>query len=124
MLLGPDSIYKCPQCDNLLSVGRLMSGNTFGAHLYSDGKSIAPMMTEFPKITKCSKCKTIFWISKAKKVGEQEFGIADILEGTLEDQKYQNAQTARFLSLNDYTIALKSQVYTSVKEEFYIRKRL
>ena len=120
MLPGPDTIYQCPQCDSLISVGSLMSGNTFGAHLYSDGRLVAPMMPEFPKITRCSKCKTIFWISKSKKIGQRGFGIAEILE----DQKYQNAQTARSLSLNDYSTALKKEVYTSDEEEIYIRKRL
>jgi len=120
MLPGPDTIYQCPQCDNFISVGSLMSGNTFGAKLYSDGKHVAPMMPEFPKITRCSKCKTIFWISKSKKIVQRGFGIAEILE----DQKYQNAQTARSLSLNDYSTALKKEVYTSDEEEIYIRKRL
>ncbi len=124
MLPGPDSIFQCPQCDNCISVGSLMSGNTFGAKLYSDGKYVAPMLPEFPKITRCSKCKTIFWISKAKKIGQRGFGIADIFEGRIEDQKYQNAQTARFLSLQLYILAIESPIYTSFEEEFYIRKRL
>jgi len=124
MFPGPDTIYQCPQCDNCISVGSLMSGNTFGAKLYSDGKCVAGMMPEFPKITRCSKCKTIFWISKAKKIGQRGFVVTDILEGTIEDQKYQNAQTARFLSLQQYILALEIPIYTSFEEEFYIRKRL
>ena len=124
MFPGPDTIYQCPQCDSLISVGSLMSGNTFGAHLYSDGRLVAPMMPEFPKITRCSKCKTIFWISKAKKIGQRGFGIADRFEGTLEDQKYQNAQTARFLSFQQYILALECTIYSSSEEEFYIRKKL
>ena len=124
MLPGPDTIYQCPQCDSLISVGSLMSGNTFGAKLYSDGRLVAPRMPEFPKITRCSKCKTIFWISKAKKIDQRGFGIADLLEGTLEDQKYQNSQTARFLSLQQYILALEIPICTSFEDEFYIRKRL
>jgi hypothetical protein len=66
MLPGPTYFYQCPNCDNLLRRDSLNSGNTFGSEYYSDGKRIAPMLPEFPNLTKCSKCNTIFWLSKLK----------------------------------------------------------
>ena len=64
MLPGPNYIYKCPSCGNFIKIGSLISGNTYGAKLYSDGKRVAPMMPEFPDLTKCKKCNAI--LSKNK----------------------------------------------------------
>ena len=69
MLPGPDYIYECPKCQNHVVRGSLTSGNTFGQKLFSDGKTIAPMLPRFPDLTKCPKCKTIFWMHKVKEVG-------------------------------------------------------
>jgi hypothetical protein len=49
-----------------------MSGNTFGAKVFSDMKRVAPMLPEFPRITICPKCNTIFWLSKAEEVGTKD----------------------------------------------------
>ena len=72
MIPGPDYIYECPnsKCPNHLIQGSLASGNTFGQRIFSDGKNIAPMLTQFSTITKCQKCDTIFWMKDAKKIGE------------------------------------------------------
>ena len=66
---GPDYIYKCPVCGKLVKRGSLMSGNTFGAKLYSDGKNDAPMLPDFPNLSKCAKCDTIFNLRELKEVG-------------------------------------------------------
>ena len=66
---GPDYIYECPKCSNLLKKASNASGNTFGSTLYSDGKMIAPMLPEFPNLTKCTKCDTILWLSEMKEIG-------------------------------------------------------
>lgn len=41
MLLGPTYVYKCSNCDNLLQKGSIISGNSIGAKLYSDGEKTA-----------------------------------------------------------------------------------
>lgn len=53
MQLGPDKYYKCPNCGAYLYTHTLLSGNTFGAREYSDGKMVAPMLPECPNLTKC-----------------------------------------------------------------------
>ena len=73
MIPGPEYIYKCPNCGNLLSRGSLMSGNTFGAKLFSDGKRITPMLPEFPNLTKCKKCNRFIWVNKLQEVGTYEW---------------------------------------------------
>lgn len=117
MTPGPITIFECPKCDNLLSVESLYSSNTFGAKLFSDGKFIAPNQPEFPKITKCLKCDEIFWINKAKEVGEY-------MMGETIDDRWTNAQKARFLSVYEYYHALEHQIYTSGYHELFFRQRI
>jgi hypothetical protein len=62
MIPGPILIIPCPQCANLGKKRTLISGNTFGAELWSDGKRIAPMLPEYPSFVKCRKCGTFFFI--------------------------------------------------------------
>lgn len=116
MIPGPDYIYKCPTCDNLISRGSLRSGNTFGAKIYSDGKRIAPMLPEFPDLTKCIKCNSIFWLSKL-----EELGTIDWDNDT--DPTWNNADKARFLETDDYFEALEKGLAEDKEEEFYIRQR-
>jgi hypothetical protein len=68
MLPCPNLIYECPYCGNRLKRKSLASGNTLGAKLYSDGKQIAPMLPDFPNLTKCKKCDNIFYVNDLKKL--------------------------------------------------------
>ena len=105
MLFGSDQFYQCPKCNNILYNGSLISGNNMGAKLYSDGKQIAPMQIEFPVISKCSKCNTIFW-----------------LENEIEILKHVDSEEVEFLSISDYQTALKNKLFRSKEEEIYLRK--
>jgi len=119
MLPGPDEIYKCPKCSNLLKRGSLMSGNTFGATLYSDGKQVAPMLPEFPNLTKCKKCDTILWLNEMKEVGT--------CEAWSEKSKpeWKNADYADFLSITDLFRALELDTVKNDKEkELSVRHRI
>lgn len=117
MLPGPVKIYKCPKCDNLMSVNSLLSGNTFDSELYSDGKNIFPMLPEFPDLTICPKCKTIFWLSKTEKEGVYEWG-----EET--NVKWKNADHAKFLTIKEYFLALEYLTDLTKEEELFIRERI
>ena len=114
MLPGPFYIYKCPSCGSLLSRGSLMSGNTFGAKLFSDGKMITNMLPEFPDLTKCRKCNTIFWLSKLKEIGTYKWGAN-------KNSTWKKAKEAEFLDIDDYFRALDSKIAENKKEELFIR---
>jgi hypothetical protein len=101
MIPGPDLIYKCPHCGNFLKNSSLLSGNTFCALLYSDGKQVARMLPEFPNLTKCKKCDSIFWLSEIEEIGECEWSGEDNIP-----QDWKNAPFAEFLSINDLFRAL------------------
>ncbi len=70
MIPGPDKVIECPKCKGLARVFTLISGNTFGARRWTDGKMIAPMLPSPPAITKCQHCGHYYWISDAKVIGE------------------------------------------------------
>lgn len=70
MTPGPTLLIRCPGSDELRQVLTLGSGNTFGAKLWTDGYRFAPMLPEFPAITRCREDGPIFWVSSATQVGE------------------------------------------------------
>lgn len=123
MLPGPDSIYKCPHCENLLKRGSLMSGNTLNSKLYSDGKRVAPMLPDFPNLTKCEKCNNIFWLSNLEEIGgyskwhdsriDERFKTEDM------KSKWEMADEVAFLGVEDLCRALT--VAKDAKEEKAIR---
>jgi len=66
MTEGPTMVYKCPKCKEEVRRRSLLSGNTFGATYFSDGKRTAPMLPEFPAIVKCGKCGGFFWLENGE----------------------------------------------------------
>ena len=70
MIPGGNIYYTCPICKNIISKGTLISGNTFGAKHYSDHKTIADMLPQYPEITKCKKCHNIFWLDEELLISE------------------------------------------------------
>jgi hypothetical protein len=46
-----------------------MSGNTFGARVWTDGKQVAPMLPRPPAVVKCRHCQECYWLSEAEEVG-------------------------------------------------------
>jgi hypothetical protein len=128
MLPGPFYVYTCPNCGNLLSKGSLMSGNTFGARIFSDGKRIAPMLPEYPNLTKCKKCDRIFWLSKLKEIGTfcwDDFPCwLDGSGGNPKTLTWRNADSATFLNIDDYQKAIEMGLIENVAEEIMIRQNI
>ena len=53
---GNPRILVCPFCGKEKEIMSLISGNTFGAELWSDNKQIAPMLPEISYVQKCPHC--------------------------------------------------------------------
>lgn len=70
MISGPTIIISCPHCGHYAKRDTIISGNTFGAEFWSDGKRIAPMLPDFPSLVLCRKCDQFYWVKDAKKVDE------------------------------------------------------
>lgn len=56
MMQGNPRILICPFCGTEKQIMSLISGNTFGAELWSDNKQIAPMLPEISYVQKCPHC--------------------------------------------------------------------
>ena len=113
MIPGDDYIYKCPNCGSLLKNRSFVSGNNFGAKLFSDGKQIAPMLPDYPNLTKCKKCNSIFWLSNLEK-------IAKYNSWKDKNAEWGNADYADFLEIKDLCRAL--EITKDKKEETIIRQ--
>jgi hypothetical protein len=75
MIPGPDQIIACPNCKEHEKYRTLISGNTFGAKVWTDGKQIAPMLPRPPAVVKCHYCGECYWLADAKKIKEVHRGI-------------------------------------------------
>jgi len=117
MLPGPNYVYKCPNCGNFLTNRSLLSGNTFGARRYSDGKVIAPMFPAIPDLTKCKKCNTIFWLSRLKEIGTYDCGKK-------QKSAWPDADDAGFLGIDDYFRAIDSGIAENKDMELFIRRSI
>jgi len=119
MNYGDDYVYKCPKCNNLLKNHSLLSGNTFGSTLYSDGKTIAPMLPKFPNLTKCIKCDTILWLSEM-----EVLGFCNAWDENL-DKEWNNAEYVDFLDISDLVRFLElDTVQNNREKELIVRQEI
>jgi uncharacterized Zn finger protein len=56
MIPGPTVIYECSSCGKHIEQQTIVSGNTFGARFWTDGKVDAPMLPDEPWLVKCQHC--------------------------------------------------------------------
>ena len=96
---GPDYVYKCPHCDYLLKNKTLVNSNMGGAVRFSDGQCRGPKLPDFPDLTKCPKCNTIFWTSDLK-----ELATVDLQKKT---RIWKLATYVDFLPIDDLCRALE-----------------
>ena len=69
MIPAHSALLRCPHCGALKEVLQLMSGNTIGATLWSDGKKNAPMLPRVSRIQRCPTCGKYFFFSLDVKAG-------------------------------------------------------
>lgn len=66
MIPGNPRILICPFCGTEKQVLSLISGNTFGAELWSDNKQIAPMLPKISYVQKCPHCGKYYITGRQK----------------------------------------------------------
>lgn len=118
MTPGPDRVIACPHCGFLARQHTLISGNTFGAIFWSDGKREAPMLPEFPAVAKCHGCKRFYWVNEAKVKGEIEL-FGDKSQGVPEE--WERAKPIEHLTIDEYIEALDTGVGSDVEKQRYLR---
>lgn len=117
MIPGPNYIYQCPTCSNLMYHESLASGNTFNAAFYSDGKLIAPDLPAYPTITKCTSCRSLLWVGHLDPVASCE---PEDMDGS----EWAGAKEMQFLDLFDLLIALDQGYAKMRNEKIYIRQQI
>lgn len=76
MIPGESIIRRCPSCGGSIRQRTLVSGNTFGARLWTDGKMDAPMLPRYPPLVRCPHCAALLWLPAAEEVGTEHPGEA------------------------------------------------
>lgn len=100
MMPGPPRILTCPFCGANKEVLSLMSGNTFGAELWSDGKQIAPMLPRVSFVQKCPECRKYYLLSRQEEVYAKEGFCSETGHLTFAETKEAFAQIQKELSLH------------------------
>ena len=117
MMPGPDVIIQCPNSDKVVKKPTLMSGNTFGGRVWSDGYAVYPMLPRSPEITRCGDDGPFFWVSDAKEVGD----ISPWGEDSNVHEKWKRAKRIRFLTEAEYLEAIEMGMGRNQEEKLYIR---
>ena len=104
MLPAPAQLYKCPHCGKTKPMFSLMSGNTLDGELWSDGRTIYPMLPRISAIQKCPSCGKYSLFEKWENTGQTDRKHS----GTTGDLSYWEAKEAykEMKDLNAFQIAL------------------
>lgn len=111
---GPDIIRECPKCKIKLEQHTTMSGNTFGATFWTDGKMLARGLPDRPWLIKCPKCKSLLWIDELEKLGEQ---------GSWEKDKKWTDTVNPELPLEEEYLGILNENKLSDKKKLYAHRR-
>jgi hypothetical protein len=103
MIPGAPEVVTCPACGAKHFRETMISGNTFGAKYYSDGKMVAPMLPEYPIVTRCHSCSALFKIKK------------ELISGNIMDHSHvkDGHPFVEFLAVDDYFQAIEGGLCNS-----------
>ncbi len=96
----------------------LVSGNTCGAKVWTDGKRVFPMFPSPPAVVKCRYCAECYWLKEAKKIGSIDFQQNEDQQ-TLPE--WAAAQVVEEPCEEDYYLAIKNGLATSPEQERTLR---
>jgi hypothetical protein len=111
---GPPVIRECPGCRKALIQATTMSGNTFGAKVWTDGRMLAPMLPDRPWLVKCPACRVLFWVDEARELGQREWGR--------QDTQWPDARAVESPEEADY-LGYLSATNLTVEKTIYVRRR-
>ena len=112
MLYGSTLVKCCSECSGHIEEQSILSGNTFGATYWTDGKMEAPMLPAVPRLVKCPHCMFLLWIA--------ELEVIDEYEGTHSRDICSKAKPFLKPAFGDYMSFLES-VSLAPQAERYIR---
>ena len=121
MLQGNTYVRECPHCSGKFTHSSMLSGNTFGAKFWPDGKMDAPMMPEYPAYVGCPHCKGNFWVEDTKVVKSfgynEEREIPDLTLDSNQNPVPYTVPTKKIYlqGLDDLKITKENEVYLRSK---------
>ena len=111
MMPGNPQILICPFCGTEKQIMSIISGNTFGAELWSDNKQIAPMLPEISYVQKCPHCGK-YYITGRQEVKYAKDGYS-LEKGLL-----------TYPEMKEAFIQLSEEGFLNEKEEINVRMML
>ena len=115
MTPGPTQILKISPTGTLVKIATIASGNTFGAHFWTDGKQEAPMLPDQPWLRRHPDTDELFWSDECEEIAE-ETPWAD-------EESYPNVPFAEEPTLDEYRQALVSGIVTTPEQRRYVFMR-
>ena len=112
MFPGPTIIKYCANCAQPFAQETLLSGNTFGAKFWTDGKREAPMLPDQHALINCPHCQALLWIDEQQTLSEVDWGERD---------QFKNARAYLVPVFEDYLVALESDGLDLEKKQ-YLRR--
>lgn len=112
MIPGNTLILTCPYCGEEKEVMSIVSGNTFGARLWSDNKQIARMLPEISYVQKCPNCGKYYIMSRLKKTRYSE------------DRTSFEQGLLTFPEMKEAFVQLSKEGFINKKEESQVRMML
>lgn len=109
MLPAPAQLYSCPNCHKTKAMLSLMSGNTFGGELWSDGRTISPMLPSLSTIQKCPHCGQYSLLEQwehTKQTSDKESGTTGRLSYLEAKEAYMQLRSSTLMPKVVYQIAL------------------
>lgn len=120
MMPGFIEYYKCPNCKSFLTTMSCFSSyNTYDAKLYSDGFYYGPGIPSEPKISRCTNCKTIFWLNWRSHYVTKSF------KELRNSPREENVYSAFHLDAEGYCSVIENKkLMKGKRKELYIRRNL
>jgi hypothetical protein len=112
-------VRECPHCKAHVVHDETLSGNTFNAKVFTDGKLEAKMLPDHPALVKCPFCKGLFWVEEAEKLG---YEIGSAMVGINID--FLRRKNAVLVPLESDIILYLASNNLPKEKEIYLRLRL
>ena len=103
------AIQHCEHCNQKYIVNTMMSYNTFGATLWTDGECVNHGYIKPIKVFKCNTCFKINWV----KTQPERTNICNI--------NFDNIKPMPYPSKELYEEIILNKLYTNIDDEIYIR---
>jgi hypothetical protein len=112
-------ICECSTCGKHIYKRETLSGNTFGARFWTDGKRDAPMLPDRLRLVKCPHCSTLVWIDEQKEVES----VITLCIRSEARERFNNVRSPSEPNFTEYTTFLSAGLPDNSKER-YVRLRI